>query len=207
MSAHPGWPAQLSEGPVGLRPLRRLDAQTWSDVRIANERWLLRWEPTMVAGWAEQNSRSAFRSRLHQLRHQARHGELIPWAVTYEGRLAGQLTIGNIVRGSLQSGYAGYWVDGRLAGRGIIPCALAMGIDHCFGAAGLHRVEVNIRPENAPSRRVVEKLGLREEALHRRLLYIDGAWQDHVGYAVTVEEVLPGGLLARWRARSAQPAD
>lgn len=207
MSAHPGWPAQLSEGRVGLRPMRRVDARAWSNLRRVNEQWLLPWEPTTVASWAEQNSRSAYLARLRQLRGQARRGELLPWAVTYEGRLAGQLTIGNIVRGSLQSGYAGYWVDGRLAGRGIIPCALAIAIDHCFGPAGLHRVEINIRPENVRSRRVVDKLGLREEALHRRLLYIDGAWQDHVGYAVTVEEVPPDGLLARWRARSAQPAD
>lgn len=207
MSSHPGWPATLAEGPVGLRPMRRSDAAAWSEVRLSNERWLLRWEPTTLASWPEQNSRGVFLSRLRQLRTQARRGETMPWAVTYEGRLAGQLTIGNIVRGSLQSGYAGYWVDGRLAGRGIIPCALALAVDHCFSAAGLHRIEINIRPQNSASRRVVEKLSLREEALQRRLLYIDGAWQDHVGYAVTVEEVLPDGLIARWRSRATTSAD
>jgi ribosomal-protein-alanine N-acetyltransferase len=60
-------------------------------------------------------------------------------------------------------------------------------------------LEVNIRPENTPSRRVVEKLGFREEALHVRYLHIDGAWRDHTGYALTSEEVTAdGGLLARW---------
>jgi len=72
--------------------------------------------------------------------------------------------------------------------------------DHAFGPGGLHRVEINIRPENGPSRRVVEKLGFREEAYHPRYLHIDGAWRDHVGYAITTEDVIAdGGLMARWR--------
>jgi ribosomal-protein-alanine N-acetyltransferase len=72
-----------------------------------------------------------------------------------------------------------------------------MVVDHCFGAVGLHRVEANVRPENAASRRVVEKLGFREEGLHQRYLYIDGGWRDHISYAVTREDV-PDGMLRRW---------
>jgi ribosomal-protein-alanine N-acetyltransferase len=75
---------------------------------------------------------------------------------------------------------------------------MALAVDHAF-ASGLHRIEVNIRPENKASRRVVEKLGFREEAYHPRYLHIDGAWRDHVGYALTTEDVsADGGLLARW---------
>ena len=64
-----------------------------------------------------------------------------------------------------------------------------MAIDHCFFVVGLHRVEASIRPENHASRRVVEKLGFREEGLRRRYLHIDGAWRDHLCYALTVEDV------------------
>jgi len=131
------------------------------------------------------------------LAQQARAGQSMPFAITYQGKFAGQLTIGNIVRGSFQSGYAGYWVDGRLAGRGITPTALALAVDHAFGPAKLHRIEVNIRPENTASRRVVEKLGFREEGFATRFLYIDGAWRNHISYALTVEDV-PRGLLNRW---------
>jgi ribosomal-protein-alanine N-acetyltransferase len=184
---------------VEIRPLRRGDSAAWREVRLANDRWLLPWEPSSSLTWHERNTPAAYRSMLRALRSRTRAGQIFPFAITYEGRLAGQLTIGNIVRGSFQGGYAGYWVDGRLAGRGIMPTALALGVDHCFGPAGLHRIEVNIRPENAPSRRVVEKLGFREEGFHERLLFIDGAWRDHVGYALTVEEV-PRGLLSRWLA-------
>jgi ribosomal-protein-alanine N-acetyltransferase len=178
--------------------MRGSDARAWSDVRLANEVWLGQWEPRGTGGWAEQNAPGLFPGRLRAVRRQARRGELLPWAVTYEDRFAGQLTIGNVVRGAFQSAYVGYWVDGRLAGRGIIPTALALAVDHCFRTVGLHRIEVNIRPENSASRRVVEKLGFREEALHHRYLHIDGAWRDHIGYALTVEDV-PQGLLSRWR--------
>ena len=81
-----------------------------------------------------------------------------------------------------------------VAGRGVMPTAVALAVDHCFRTVGLHRIEVCIRPENAPSRRVVEKLGFREEGLRPRYLHIDGAWRDHLVFALTAEEV-PGGLL------------
>jgi [ribosomal protein S5]-alanine N-acetyltransferase len=123
---------------------------------------------------------------------------MLPFIVTYDGRLAGQLTVAGITLGSLRSANLGYWIDRRLAGRGVMPTAVALVTDHCFTAVGLHRVEVNIRPENRASLRVVEKLGFRDEGIRQRLLHIDGAWRDHRAFALTVEEV-PGGLLRAWR--------
>jgi ribosomal-protein-alanine N-acetyltransferase len=122
-------------------------------------------------------------------------------------RFVGQLTLGNIVRRAFCSTYAGYWIDEAVAGRGIMPTALALAVDHAFQAGGLHRIEVNIRPENKASRRVVEKLGFREESYHAKYLHIDGAWRDHVGYAITTEDVAAeGGLMARWNRLRAVPA-
>jgi Acetyltransferases, including N-acetylases of ribosomal proteins len=194
-----GWPVVLVDGPVTVRPYHRSDAHAWSEVRRANEQWLAKWEPTPSGSWYELNAPSAFRHVLRELRRAARNGETMPFAVCYQGRLVGQLSIGNIVRRAFCSGYAGYWVDARCAGRGIIPTALALVVDHAFHSAGLHRIEVNIRPENTPSRRVVEKLGFREEAYHPKFLHIDGAWRDHIGYALTAEDVVAeGGLVARW---------
>jgi ribosomal-protein-alanine N-acetyltransferase len=84
-----------------------------------------------------------------------------------------------------------------------VPTALALVIDHCFRAAGLHRVEIDIRPENVASLRVVEKLGLRREGYYERYLDIDGAWRDHIAFAVTVEELRGTTMLSRVRL----PAD
>jgi ribosomal-protein-alanine N-acetyltransferase len=139
------------------------------------------------------------------MKRAARRGDSMPFAVCLREddgseRLVGHINLGSIVRRAFSSAYVGYWVDSRVAGRGVIPTALALAVDHAFGAGGLHRVEINIRPENGPSRRVVEKLGFREEAYHPRYMHIDGAWRDHLGYAMTSEEVAAeGGLVARWR--------
>jgi ribosomal-protein-alanine N-acetyltransferase len=213
--AAPGWPVVLYDPRSGvlLRPYRRRDARAWSQCRIANEAWLSVWEPTPSRGtWAEFNSPAAFRVIYRDLRKSAAAGTAMPFAIclreqgSKQERLVGQLTLGNIVRRAFCSAYAGYWVDQAVAGRGIMPTALALAVDHAFTAGGLHRIEVNIRPENRPSRRVVEKLGFREESYHARYLHIDGAWRDHVGYAITTEDVqAEGGLMARWnRVRNAQ---
>jgi ribosomal-protein-alanine N-acetyltransferase len=88
-------------------------------------------------------------------------------------------------------------VDQRLAGRGIIPTAVALAVDYCFRSMGLHRIEIAIRPENVRSLRVVAKLGFRSEGLRPRYLHIDGDWRDHLVFALNAEEV-PEGLLPRW---------
>jgi ribosomal-protein-alanine N-acetyltransferase len=158
------------------------------------------------------NSVASFRYVARELRRTANEGSAMPFAIflrsgSGEERFVGQLSLGNVVRRAFCSGYAGYWVDSRVAGQGVTPTALALVVDHAFGPGGLHRVEVNIRPENAASRRVVEKLGFREEAYHPRYLHIDGGWRDHIGYALTTEDVAAeGGLLARWhRLRGTAP--
>ncbi|MBD0292680.1 MAG: GNAT family N-acetyltransferase [Jiangellaceae bacterium] len=191
------WPVTLRDGPVGLRPLRYRDSAAWTALRERNADWLRPWEPTpptLYAGFP-----NSFGQMVRRYSAQARAGESLPWTVTYEGALAGQLTISGISWGSGRMGSAGYWVDRDLAGRGVIPTALALAVDYCFFTVGLHRIEVNIRPENRASLRVVEKLGFRDEGIRERFLHIDGDWRDHRSFALTADEV-PGGLLRRWRA-------
>lgn len=82
----------------------------------------------------------------------------------------------------------GYWIDERVAGQGLMPESLVVVLDYCFETLRLHRVEVNIIPRNSSSKRVVEKVGIRCEGVAERYLEIDGAWEDHARYAITVEE-------------------
>lgn len=145
-----------------------------------------------------------FRAMVRHLRGQARRGQMLPFVVTYDGEFAGQLTVAGITWGSFCSAHLGYWLDSRIAGRGVMPTAVALATDHAFTGVGLHRVEVNIRPENHASLRVVEKLGFRDEGVRERLLHIAGDWRDHRSFALTCEEV-PEGLLTRWRAGGGGP--
>ena len=196
----PAWPAAYTEGRVGVRPLRRRDASTWSGVRIRDRAWLEPWEGAPEAQgdvpWEDRHTTGVYRALWRLLRVEARAGRAYPFAVTYDDRLVGQVTAGGVVRGAFDSATLGYWVAADVAGRGVVPTAVALVVDHLFGVVGLHRVEANIRPENRPSLRVVEKLGFAPEGRHRRYLFIDGAWRDHVTYALLREEV-PGGLLRR----------
>lgn len=190
----PAWPATLRHEEITLRPIAASDARAWRRLRERNVDWLSRWDATVPPG--AEGRPPSFRALVHRLRANARAGTSYPFVIEVDGEFAGQVTVNNIVRGSAQFASIGYWLDHRCAGRGVMPRAVAMVIDHCFGAAGLHRIEIAIRPENSNSLRVVEKLGLREVGFAPRFLHIDGAWRDHRLYAVTAEEC-PGGMLRR----------
>jgi [ribosomal protein S5]-alanine N-acetyltransferase len=178
---------------------------------MANDTWLRPWDSSLP----EEPLRPSLAKRLiSSVRQtsaghyavallgqiQARRGAGAHWVIWYDGQFAGQLTVFRIVWGPLRSAEVGYWVDERLAGRGIAPTALAMAIDHCFLVMRLHRIEACIQPQNAASRRAVEKLGFRDEGIRVGQVYSNGAWRDHVCYAITAEEV-QGGLLPRWRTK------
>jgi len=203
------WPVELSHGPVLLRPMRWRDAGAWREARLRNEQWLERWEGAPVdappATWEQRHSRAVFVSVLRAQRRGARAGTSLPLAVTHDGRLVGQVTVSSIVRGAADSGTIGYWIDRDVAGRGITPLAVALVVDHLF-ASGLHRAEISIRPENTASLRVVDKLGFRPEGLHERYLWIDGAWRDHVTFALVREDV-PGSVLQRFLSSRDTPRD
>jgi [ribosomal protein S5]-alanine N-acetyltransferase len=193
-----GWPATLQHGPITLRPLRVRDAAAWRVTRLRNRDWLEPWEAT-TPGVSPDDAGRGYAEAVRGLRRDARLGLAYPFALLLEEQFVGQVTVGAIARGSANSAYLGYWIARPFAGRGIMPTALALVVDHCFGDAGLHRVEANIRPGNAASRRVVEKLGFRLEGTRERYIHIAGGWRDHVSYALTVEDV-PEGVLARWVA-------
>ena len=188
------WPVELSDGDVLLRPLRYRDARVWRRLRDDNAQWLSQWEATSPDPHAPPLH---YRQLVRSLNSEARAGRALPFAIDYQNEMVGQLSVAGIAWGSLRSAHIGYWVSQHVAGRGIVPTAVALVTDHCLFRLGMHRIEVNIRPENAASLRVVAKLGFRDEGLRLRYLHIDGAWRDHRTFALTREDV-PGGLVARY---------
>lgn len=200
-----GWPARLTGlGPLGdtvvLRPLTVEDEAAYLALRRTNAEWLAPWDATSpVPG--EPGRR--FSDLVAQQGAEARAGRALPFALDVEGRLVGQVNVSNIVRGSFRSCTMGYWIAEEVAGRGLTPTAVALAGDHCLGTLGLHRLEINIRPENEPSLAIVRKLGFRDEGMRRRYLHIDGDWRDHRSFAVTVED-LGGQTLMDRLARANQ---
>lgn len=194
----------MDVGVVTLRPIRIRDARAWSAIRLRDRALLQPWEPTVVEGWRSRHQPVVWLGIARVMRAEARAGRLLPFVIEVDGRFAGQLTIGNLVRGSLRSAWVGYWVDSRLTGHGVATAALALGMDHGFGPVRLHRFEATVRPENAASRAVLAAAGFREEGRLQRYLDVDGAWRDHLLLARTTEEVrgsVSGELVQAGRAR------
>lgn len=152
--------------------------------------WLEPWEPRPEAGLPDPvEDPEAFRARCgaweRQRQFDTAHGFglFLP-----DGTLVGEVSLGNVQRGPLQTATVGYWVDRDHAGQGLVPAGVVVVLRHGFETLRLHRIEAGIVPRNRASRRVAEKLGLRPEGTSLRLVQINGTWEDHERYAITAEE-------------------
>jgi ribosomal-protein-alanine N-acetyltransferase len=174
---------------VLLRPLVVSDFPSWREVRRRNEAWLTKWEPTRVPGQPDViEDRDAFAVRCSARQRERQLGTGYGFGVFVDGAFAGEINLSSVQRGPFQSAYVGYWVDERLAGNGYTPEALVATARFAFEDLHLHRIQIAIIPRNRASRRVVEKLGIRDEGVALRYLEINGEWEDHVRYAITAEE-------------------
>lgn len=205
MSDRP-WPVAVEavhlDRRIKLRPLRtRADRNEYLQLRRDNSDWNRPWDSSAPVPLPTGMS---FAQMVRQQDREAKAGRLLPFVLEVDGAMAGQVHLFGISRGALLSGSAGYWIAESLAGQGIMPFALAMTMDHGFGREGLHRVEVNIRPDNPRSLRVVQKLGLRDEGLRERYLHIDGKWRDHRTFALTTEDLDGESVVDRLNRLSRQ---
>ena len=160
---------------------------------LSNREWLRPWEATNPHGPTSFDFKAQIRSLLRALEN----SEGIPFVIVYKDEIVGQLNVANILHGSVSSCVIGYWIAPEVAGLGITPTAVALAMDYMFKVVGIHRVEIDIRPENEASIRVVEKLGLRYEGLKENYIHINNDWRDHYVFALTSDEV-SAGVLNRW---------
>lgn len=185
---------------VTLRPLRRGDRREFLDLRSRNAAWLGRWDPSVPPGGVPRRDIGRdFAGYVKALAAEARSGRGLSLAIVVDGAVVGLVSASSIIEGALRSCAIGYWVGEEVAGRWIAPTAVAILGDHLMDPSGraLHRIQVEIVPENAPSLAVVRKLGLRDEGVKHAYLHIGGRWRDHRSFAVVTEELGPGGLQER----------
>jgi [ribosomal protein S5]-alanine N-acetyltransferase len=184
---------------IMLRPLVPNDFAAWSEVRIRNADWLLKWEPRAAGGQGDPTrDRSAFDLRCANRERDRQMGVAYSFGLFVDGSFAGEINLNNLVRGAFQNATIGYWIDQARAGNAYMSEAVVVLAKFAFENLHLHRCEINIIPRNTNSRRVMEKLAIREEGVAIRYLEINGIWEDHVNFGLTVEE---------WRERTAEFAN
>jgi ribosomal-protein-alanine N-acetyltransferase len=181
-------PLELVGSRVRLRTLNEDDYNEWYEVRARCRGWLVPWEPRPDGSPTTPEDKASFVARCAARERERQMGTGYGFGIFVEGRLTGEITLSSIQRGPFQNAFVGYWVDQAAAGRGLAPEATVVVLRFAFEELALHRIEVAIVPRNSASRRVVEKLELRQEGVALRYLEIDGRWEDHVRYAVTSEE-------------------
>jgi ribosomal-protein-alanine N-acetyltransferase len=173
-----------------LRPLTAAERTAYVRAVETSMDHLRPWLPTPPPG---DTAEAAFERELGRAEADRTSGTGSRWvALLPDGRVAGMFNLSQIFRLSFQNAYAGWWVAADCVGRGLATEGVAALLDLAFAAEpvglGLHRVQANIIPRNAPSVRVAEKCGMRLEGTARRYLRIAGRWQDHLMFAKTAEE-------------------
>lgn len=115
-------------------------------------------------------------------------GTSYSFGIFIDGMFSGEINLNSVHRGAQQSAYVGYWIDELRAGQGYMPESVVVAMSFAFDQLHLHRLQISVIPRNHASRRVAEKLGLRDEGIAERYLEINGVWEDHIRYAITAEE-------------------
>jgi ribosomal-protein-alanine N-acetyltransferase len=168
---------------VMLRTPQMSDYPAWAELRASSREFLMPWEPL----WApDELSRASFRRRVRHYLRDLREdvGYALFIYATATNTLVGGLTLCNVRRGVTQSCTLGYWIGANHAQQGYMTAAVRAVVPFVFDSLELHRLEAACLPTNTASIRLLEKTGFKSEGLARRYLRINGAWQDHLLYAL-----------------------
>ncbi len=121
-----------------------------------------------------------------------------------DNSLIGLINLNEIIRGAFQNTFVGYFGFAETAGKGFITEALFLVMKDAFEELYLHRMEINIQPENHLSIKLVERLKFTKEGISKKYLKIMGKWKDHVKYSMVTEDwiLLKEDLLKSIEARN-----
>jgi ribosomal-protein-alanine N-acetyltransferase len=163
-----------------IRPVEVDDAAAFLDLFLRNREFTRPFDPDRPADFYTLEAQL---ERARSAREKAAADQMWRYVILDEdGAVAGAISLENIIRGPAQTADIGYWVDRERNGRGLATRALEALIAEAFGPHGLHRLEASVRPENAASRRVLERNGFEVIGLARRYLLLGGEWRDLLLY-------------------------
>ncbi len=98
------------------------------------------------------------------------------------------MNINNICRGSARHASLGYWIAQKYQSQGYMSEAMRLSIKFCFETLHLHRINASCLLHNERSKNLILRAGFAEEGMAKKYLKIDGKWQDHLLFGLTVED-------------------
>jgi len=172
---------------VSIRPFTERDAPELLDLRSRNREFFRPYEPSSVVIPTTLDEQ---RERLDSERKDWDEGRGYAFAIvrTPGAHLVGRIAFSHVTRAAWQNAVLGYFVDREQNGNGFATEAARLALGFAFSHAGLHRVQAGVMPRNTRSIGVVRRAGFREEGTALRYLEINGAWEDHIIFAITREE-------------------
>ncbi|MFD1205152.1 MULTISPECIES: GNAT family protein [Sporosarcina] len=172
---------------IYLRILTEEDASIFTEMLIANKEFWTVFEPRHEPSYYTVSvQRDKIRESIYQMRDRREYNFGIFDSET--SRLVGHISLYSIKRLPFSSGFIGYSVDERETGKGIATEAVKIVTKFAFETMSLHRVEAFVSPKNTGSVKVLENAGFTQEGLLRKLLYINGVWEDHYMYAIVEDD-------------------
>lgn len=173
---------------IYLRSLEVEDAAPLLDLRMRNRDFFQPFEPTRDDVHFTLEGQ---RVEIAKSRQEAVDDRAYVYGVfaAETDELVGRIALTGIARGPAQHANVGYFIGQRHNGKGYATSAVSMCVRKAFEELGLHRVQAGVMPRNARSMRVLEKAGFRQEGLAQRYIRINGVWEDHALFAITVEEL------------------
>jgi len=171
-----------------LRPFSQGDYPAWSKLRDKSRDHLVPWEPS----WSKNElSMASFRRRVRHYKREAREDVGYAFAIveSTNNELLGGVTLSNLRRGVSQSASLGYWTGLPHVRKGVMTRAVSLIVPWVFNELGLHRLEAASMPSNSASIKVLERNGFVQEGFARRLLKINGVWEDHLLYGLLAGDV------------------
>jgi ribosomal-protein-alanine N-acetyltransferase len=149
------------------------------------------WEATFPNTDDAPRSKSiSFRQMIKQHRVESREGRSFSFGIFLKNELIGQITIGGIIYGALRSGHIGYWIAEKNINQGFATEAVIGITNFGFEVLQLHRIEINVRPENQASIKVAKKAGYKFEGERKNYLHIDGSWRDHDCFVLENSQII-----------------
>jgi ribosomal-protein-alanine N-acetyltransferase len=162
-----------------FRPLRLEDAAALAAAYERNREHLAPWDPERPPEFYTEAGMVAHITERLELEARGLFRNFVLEGP--DGSIVGRPNIQNIVRGTMQGGTLGYFIDKDHLRRGLARASVEF-LEEQARLLGLHRLEAGTMVENVPSQRVLESAGYERYGMAPKLLYLNGAWRDHVLY-------------------------